>query len=62
MLKVKVSAKNSNQTVILVEGEYGAIGGRLTRGDIERAAMLPENYTVGTYTEDENFWYKVLEV
>ncbi len=62
MLKVKVSAKNSNQTVILVEGEYGAIGGKMTREDIERVAMLPENYTVGTYTEDENFWYKVLEI
>lgn len=34
----------------------------MTREDIERTAMLPENYTVGTYTEDENFWYKVLEV
>ena len=62
MLKVKIGAKNSNQTVIIVEGEYGFIGGRMTREDIERAAILPENYVVGTYTEDENFWYKVVEV
>ncbi len=62
MLKVKTGAKNSNRVVILVEGEYGSIGGRMTREDIERAAMLPENYVVGTYTEDENFWYKVLEI
>jgi hypothetical protein len=29
---------------------------------LQAAAHLPEDYTVGTYTRDENFWYKVVEV
>lgn len=36
--------------------------GNFTKEEIETAAHLPEDYSVGTYTRDESFWYKVVEV
>lgn len=50
MLRVETGANETTGTTILEEGEF------------ETAAHLPEDYTVGTYTRDENFWYKVVEV
>lgn len=55
MLRVETGANNANNTTILEEGNF-------TREEIETAAYLPEDYTVGIYTRDENFWYKVVEV
>ena len=55
MLRVETGANETTGTTILEEGEF-------TRKEIESAAHLPEDYTVGTYTRDENFWYKVVEV
>lgn len=55
MLRVETGANNANNTTILEKDEF-------TREEIETAAHIPENYTVGTYTRDENFWYKVVEV
>ncbi len=55
ILRVETGANNANNTTILEEGKF-------TREEIETAAHLHEEYTVGTYTRDENFWYKVVEV
>lgn len=55
MLRVETGANNTNETTILEEGNF-------TREEIETAAHLSEDYSVGTYTRDENFWYKVVEV
>ena len=55
MLRVETGANNTNEKTILEEGKF-------TKEEIEIAAHLPKDYTVGTYTRDENFWYKVIEV
>lgn len=55
MLKVKTGTNNTNETTFLEEGNF-------TREEIATAAHLPEDYSEGTFTRDENFWYKVVEV
>ena len=62
MLKVKTGARGADRTALMVEGEHHNNGGVYTRELIEKVANLPVDYTVGTVTKDQNFWYKVLEV
>ena len=64
MLKIKTwGSGNPKDYRIMTEGDYSFYGILLTREILERAANLPEGYTVGTVTKNSyGFYYKVIEV
>lgn len=63
MLIIETGARNSSESALMVEGNRSWNGMcTLTKEVLESVAKLPEGYTVGTVTRDDNFWYKVVEI